>query len=220
MATVAVGQTYEITHEKWDVGRRFKIVSVDSVGCDLEYSNGKKGRWSLSTLRDKARLIIDVKVKPGQWWANEVEERFLIKHIDDIDNSVTVRWEGFLLDRHLRMETILEVCRYIGEEERDDLIITTFGDAVDLNSKSYFNPEEKETMSYKPFERKELVLIKGQDASNLSDDQIFEVIQVIEAEIRGRAGVAGASKKQMAKIKELETAVSNIIDYVDNRDTE
>lgn len=59
--------------------------------------------------------------------------------------------------------------------------------------------------------------IRGEDAINLTDNQIFDAIADIEKEIKKLREVGTASKKLDARIAELEASCKALAEYVDGR---
>lgn len=91
-------------------------------------------------------------------------------------------------------------------------------------SVSRINPTEEtnqENTMYAPtninFEKKELVLIRGKDAANMSDDEIFHLISGLKDQIKHLQNIDVKSTKIAKRIGELNDDVGNLVMYVDNR---
>lgn len=75
---------------------------------------------------------------------------------------------------------------------------------------------QEQTMS----ERKtieQVTLIQGQDATTLSDEQIFSLIAKTEAKIASLQNIKAKSTKIQAAIDALQKDVNALVEYVDNR---
>ena len=60
--------------------------------------------------------------------------------------------------------------------------------------------------------------IDNQDASRLSDDEIFSKIAALEAQINNLSAISNRPKKLDAKIAQLKRDIQSLVDYVDNRE--
>ncbi len=60
-------------------------------------------------------------------------------------------------------------------------------------------------------------LINGVDGATLSDEQIFNRIAKIEAQIKAWAGIENKPKKLLAKIDEAKASIAALVSYVDGR---
>ena len=61
------------------------------------------------------------------------------------------------------------------------------------------------------------VLIQGQDAANMSDDQIFDLIAKLEAQQARLNNIGTKPKKLTAKIEALSNDIALLVEYVDGR---
>jgi len=59
--------------------------------------------------------------------------------------------------------------------------------------------------------------IDNQDASRLSDDEIFSKIAALETQINNLSAISNRPKKLDAKIAQLKRDIQSLVDYVDNR---
>jgi hypothetical protein len=62
------------------------------------------------------------------------------------------------------------------------------------------------------------VFIKGVDAANLTDSQIFDRISNLEQQIANLNKIENKPKKLTTAIKDLQKDIRDMIDYVDSRD--
>lgn len=67
------------------------------------------------------------------------------------------------------------------------------------------------------FEKKELVLIRGKDAANMSDDEIFNLVSELKGQINHLQNMGVESTKIAKRIGELSDDIASLIMYVDNR---
>jgi hypothetical protein len=72
--------------------------------------------------------------------------------------------------------------------------------------------EEKPVKNYET-----MVLIQGQDASGMTDDEIFELILELESKIRKLNAIEFSSKKVNSAIGALKEDIANLVMYLDGR---
>lgn len=61
-------------------------------------------------------------------------------------------------------------------------------------------------------------LIAGQDAANMTDNEIFQKIAKLEAEVSKLQSIKVASKKLKAAVEALEVDIAKLVEYVDSRE--
>ena len=62
------------------------------------------------------------------------------------------------------------------------------------------------------------VNVFGENAANMSDDQCFNAIAKVEAEIKRLTDVTSKSTKLKARVTEMKDQLQALVDYIDNRD--
>lgn len=62
-----------------------------------------------------------------------------------------------------------------------------------------------------------VVMIRGEDAAQKTDEQIFSFIAKLEAEIKSLEAINCKPKKLTARIKELQDDITKLVEYVDGR---
>lgn len=77
-------------------------------------------------------------------------------------------------------------------------------------------PRAEETTMTKNIETR--VLIQGQDASEMSDEQIFTLIGKLEQQIDKLGAIKAKPKKLEVAIAALQDDIKKLVDYVDSRD--
>lgn len=77
-------------------------------------------------------------------------------------------------------------------------------------------PIEELTMTT-PANIENKILIQGQDAANLSDDQIFDLIAKLEGQQARLKSIDNKPKKLTAKIEALSNDIALLVEYVDGR---
>lgn len=63
----------------------------------------------------------------------------------------------------------------------------------------------------------EVVLIKGQRADNMTDDQIFSLIAKLETEINNLESISNKPNKLKSKIEALRQDIYKLVVFVDGR---
>lgn len=92
--------------------------------------------------------------------------------------------------------------------------------SIDVSESLLNTQPQQEEIPMKNFDKYEVVEIRGKKGKDMTDDEIFNVIDSIKNEIKARIDSGSYdSEKQKAKVKALEEDVRVLIEYVDSRDS-
>lgn len=65
---------------------------------------------------------------------------------------------------------------------------------------------------------KTIILIQGVDAAHKTDDDIFKLIAKLEQEAASLNNITNKPKKLLAKIEEIKSDISKLVEFVDSRE--
>lgn len=148
-------------------------------------------------------------------------KRMVGRSIELIEYRTDGRWKVRYLDSYKidvwYPTTIRDRCERVKQIEvtAGEGFKLGIGDDFDPFSTSYFN--KLETKPMKNFEQKLVTIIRGKNADDMTDDDIFTVVTKIEAEIKRRLEMKTHSKTQQKMIAELERDKDNLVKFVDER---
>lgn len=165
-------------------------------------------------------LTHDVKrrARHGQVWSSQE-----LRQLEDLYHSnAPLREMCETLERPA--DGVMIKLRYIGlvsESGGVNICRVTANDSKtqmpqDTPRKAMTSSIQEQTMS----ERKtieQVTLIQGQDATTLSDEQIFSLIAKTEAKIASLQSIKAKSTKIQGAIDALQKDVNALVEYVDNR---
>lgn len=111
-------------------------------------------------------------------------------------------------------ENALHKTMCFGNASDDDAL-----DAIGTGAYAVFNQQEKNVANTDNMYKVEtLTLVGGQPAKNLSDDELFNAIHVIEGQIKHLEAIETKPKKLLAKIDDLKKGIADLVALVDSRE--
>lgn len=85
-----------------------------------------------------------------------------------------------------------------------------------LNSQPQPQTEGKSEMTTPVIQ--EITLIRGVDAKQMSDAEIFKLIMKLEGEVKDLSSIKASSKKIQKAIEAIEADITKLVEYVDSRE--